>query len=91
MMYKQFNAPVKVVVDAGQYKRKRLDKAQNMALRAAQSIDLSVTKQELDPMNAAERRAVHMLFQDHAELISYSVGEGVTRRVVIERREKSPA
>lgn len=91
MMFKAYGERVKVAVDAGGYKQKRMDKAQNQALRAAQNINEDTPKQELNPMSAAERRAIHVLFKEHAELMSYSVGEGDSRRVVIERREKATA
>ncbi|MDA1352937.1 MAG: KH domain-containing protein [bacterium] len=91
MMFKTYGERVKVAVDAGGYKQKRMDKAQNQALQAAQLISKETNKQELNPMSAAERRAIHMLFKEHEELMSYSVGEGPTRRVVIERRAETTA
>ena len=78
MMFKQFNERVKIGVDAGGYKQKRMDKAQNAALKAAQFINKENSKKELNPMPASERRAIHILFKEHDELMSYSVGEGAS-------------
>jgi spoIIIJ-associated protein len=34
-------------------------------------------------MNAYERRIIHSALQDHEEVTTYSVGQGVNRKVVI--------
>jgi spoIIIJ-associated protein len=40
----------------------------------------------LEPMSAAERRIVHLLFVDDPDLETNSIGDGENRKVVISRR-----
>ncbi len=85
-LYKKFGQVAKVILDAGSYRLKRQDVIKNQALKAAQAVIDSGHSVELEPMNAAERRMVHVLLQDHSQVQTTSTGEGPQRRVVIEKR-----
>ena len=37
----------------------------------------------LEPMNSYERRIIHSALQDHESVTTYSVGQGINRKVVI--------
>jgi spoIIIJ-associated protein len=84
IIYKKFNVPVGVILDAGGYRKKRLDTIKNMAQKAAHTVLVTRKKIELSPMNSAERRIVHMMFKNDKEINSYSVGDGEFRHIVIE-------
>ena len=40
-------------------------------------------KIRLEPMNAYERRIIHSALQNHETVTTYSIGQGVNRKVVI--------
>lgn len=85
-LYKKYGKQVPLIVDAGNYRKKRLEKAKSHAIRASKDINEQYPRKELEPMSAAERRVIHMIFKEHNRLKSYSVGEGANRRIVIEQR-----
>lgn len=44
-----------------------------------------------EPLNAYERRVVHMALSDEADVTTYSVGEGAARRVTVALAEAKPS
>jgi len=76
-------APVRVNVDVGGYKRRRDERLRVAAQRAAARVRKSGMPVELEPMSAAERRVVHMALADDPAVESESSGEGRDRRVVV--------
>jgi len=76
-------APVRVNVDVGGYKRRRDERLRVVAQRAAARVRKSGMPVELEPMSAAERRVVHMALADDPAVESESAGEGRDRRVVV--------
>ncbi len=77
------DAPVRVSIDVGGYKRRRDERLRQTAQRAAARARKSGMPVELDPMSAAERRVVHVELADDPGVTSESTGEGRDRRVVI--------
>ncbi|MBW6455500.1 MAG: KH domain-containing protein [Trueperaceae bacterium] len=76
-------APVRVNVDVGGYKRRRDERLRVVAQRAAARVRKSGMPVELEPMSAAERRVVHMALADDPAVESESSGDGRDRRVVV--------
>lgn len=86
VVYKKYGYPVKIILDAGDYRRRRQNMLRSNALRAARGINPRRSKVELKPMNAAERRIIHLLFKNNKKIRTFSVGEGSKRHVVLEHR-----
>jgi spoIIIJ-associated protein len=76
-------APVRVSIDVGGYKRRRDERLRQVARRAAERVRRGGLPVELEPMTAAERRVVHMVLAEDPEVQSESSGEGRDRRVVV--------
>jgi len=74
---------VRVTIDVGGYKRRRDDRLRDTARKAAQQVRETGRPYPLKPMNAAERRVVHMEIADDPSVVSESSGEGRDRRVVV--------
>ena len=72
-----------VVVDIEGYKNRRKKKIQTMALSAAARVKKQGGKVALSPMNAYERRLVHLALLGDDEVVTHSEGEDPERRVVI--------
>jgi spoIIIJ-associated protein len=72
-----------VTIDVEHYKHRNEERIMNMARRMADRVRESGNSITLEPMSAAERRLVHMLFADDPELETNSIGEGENRKVVI--------
>ena len=73
----------RISVDVGGYKRRRDDRLRNAALKAAERVRETGEDYIMKPMNAAERRVVHMELADDPSVMSESKGEGRERRVVV--------
>lgn len=89
--YKKFGVPFKIILDAGDYRKKRYDNLRGKAMRAARKVIQNGDSVALDPMNAAERRQVHMLFQKHKQVMSTSQGEGDDRHIVLDVKQSYSA
>jgi predicted RNA-binding protein Jag len=73
------------VIDVNYYRRERERLIAELARAAAKKAIVTKQDIELPPMNAYERRLVHMEITTHPELETESVGDGKERRVVIKR------
>ena len=74
---------VRVNIDVGGYKERRDERLRGEARKAAARVRKTGFAVELDPMNAGERRVIHMALADDPSVRSESSGEGRDRRVVV--------
>ena len=74
---------VKVSIDTENYREKRVKALESLAKKLAAKVVRSGRNTTLEPMNAYERRIIHATLQDHDKVTTYSVGQGVRRKVVI--------
>lgn len=77
----KFHYPI--VVDIEGYKTRRKEKLQTMARSAAARAKKQHTKVSLAPMNAYERRLVHLALAEDDGVATHSEGEEPERHVVI--------
>lgn len=71
------------VLDVNYYRKERERLIAELARAAARKATITKEDVELPPMNAYERRLVHMEITTHPELRTESTGIGKERRVVI--------
>ena len=72
-----------IVIDIEGYKSRRKDKLVNLAHSAAARAKRQHGRVSLAPMNAYERRIVHLALLDDVDVTTHSEGEDPERRVVI--------
>ena len=77
----KFHYPI--VIDIEGYKSRRKDKLINLANSAAARAKRQRGRVALAPMNAYERRIVHLALLDDVDVTTHSEGEDPERRVVI--------
>jgi spoIIIJ-associated protein len=70
-------------IDANDYQNRRQKNLEKIAINAARMAVTQNREVPLEPMSASDRRLVHMLLQDHAEVETFSQGEGRDRHLVI--------
>ena len=73
----------KVWLDINNYRRERERLITELAKAAAHKAIINKEEIQLPPMNAYERRLVHLEIASHPDLKTESIGEGKDRRVVI--------
>ena len=73
----------RITLNAGTYREKRERTLEALARRIAASAQRTGRSTTLEPMSSYERRIIHTAVQEIDGVISWSVGEGESRRVVI--------
>ena len=74
----------RVVVDAENYRAKREQTLEKLALRLANKVAKTKRSVKLEPMNPYERKVIHATLQNHPRVITRSEGQDPYRRVIIE-------
>ena len=77
------NEFLKVSLDTENYRAKRVAALESLAGKLANKVMKTRRNTTLEPMNAYERRIIHTALQDHEYVTTYSIGQGVNRKVVI--------
>lgn len=83
MAAKQFGNGVRVVLDGGNYRKRREDALKRMASQIAEQVIERQEEAVLDALPAFERRVVHQAIVEISGVTTYSEGEEPNRRVVI--------
>ena len=79
---------MKVSLDAENYREKRNEALESLAHKLANKVMRTRRSTTLEPMNAYERRIIHSALQDHETVTTYSIGQGINRKVVIALKSK---
>ncbi len=74
---------VRVHVDAENYREKREQSLQHLALKVAAKVVKYRKNVTLEPMNAYERHVIHTALQDYEHVTTFSMGTEPNRRVVV--------
>jgi spoIIIJ-associated protein len=77
---------VRVNVDVGHYHDRQAALITSKAQRTAERVQRARTPIAMEPMRPAERRLVHIALADHPDVMTYSIGAGEDRRVVVAPR-----
>jgi spoIIIJ-associated protein len=83
MMRRTGGEPTYVTLDVGGYLEKQEEKLREVARSMAEEVKTSGQEKQLRPMNAAQRRIVHMELGEIEGITTESVGTGGDRRIVI--------
>lgn len=83
IIYRQTSEWLRIVVNVGDYRQRRQEALEKMALAAAQKARFSKEAQSLPPMPSAERRIIHMALAEEDDVETISEGEGRNRYVVV--------
>lgn len=87
MLSKRIGFHYPIVVDIEGYKSRRREKVQSLARSAAARVKKTGKPARLSPMNAYERRLVHLALRDDEGVATHSEGDDPNRYVVIELGE----
>jgi len=78
---------VPVQVDVNQYRAKHEAELRELARELAGRVAESGEDEHLRPMNARDRRVIHVTVQEMDGLETYSLGEGAAKHIVIHKAE----
>ena len=84
---------VRINVDAENYRLKREESLQRLAVKIAGKVVKDRRNVTLEPMNAYERHVIHAALQDEPDITTYSTGTEPNRRVIVaySRFKSTPA
>lgn len=87
IMWKLMGNRVRVSIDAGGYRDKRVKALERLAAEVVEEVEKSGEEKILPYMEASDRRIIHMFLKDNPKVTSFSRGEEKDRRMVIAPRK----
>lgn len=78
-----FEGKVKVNLDCENYRQKQNEKLKILTDKAIEYVKRTKKIYRFEPMNAKERKIIHMYLKDNPDVESFSEGEGFLRKVGI--------
>ena len=83
MASKALDKRANIMIDVEDYKLRRKEKLENIAIKTAEKVSKTGKRITLEPMSPADRRIVHMTLAEMKNVTTQSRGEGLHRKVVI--------
>jgi len=83
MVGKQLKRNVRMEVDVGGYRQRRVESLRSKAILMAGRVKSGGREVQMEPLPAAERRIVHLALQSDPSVKTYTVGDGELRNVVV--------
>lgn len=87
----KLESKIKVNLDCENYRLKQNERLKVMTDKAVEYVNRTGKIYRFDPMNAKERKIIHMYLKDNPDIESFSEGEGVMRKVGIKLANKKTA
>lgn len=88
IVHKKQMTRVRVTIDVEGYRDRRKDSLTQLALRLGEKVKRSGRPATISPMNAYDRRIIHVALKDHAGVRTQSAGTGSLRKLVIYPQRK---
>jgi len=88
MVWKKHNTKVRITFDVEGYRDRRRESLTQLALRLGEQVKRSGKPATISPMNAYDRRVVHIALRDDALVRTQSKGNGLFRKLVIFPQKK---
>jgi spoIIIJ-associated protein len=89
MVGKQLKRSIRMDVDVGGYKMRRVASLKSKAASLAARVKNTNKEMQLEPLPAAERRVVHLALAGDPDVKTYTIGEGELKSVVIAPQRKA--
>lgn len=77
----------RIIIDTERYRERRIESLENLALRLGERVKKFGKPLSITPLNAHDRRIIHMTLQGDDQLTTTSKGDGLLRRVVISTKK----
>ena len=82
----KYGRPVRILIDAGGYRKRREESLQELAMSAADKARRNKRPQAVGPFNAQERRLIHLTLRHENGISTASRGRGELKKVLISPR-----
>jgi spoIIIJ-associated protein len=88
MVNKQLKSSMRVLIDIDDYRKRRVDRMAKMAQRLGEKAKRTGHSLTVGPLNAHDRRIIHITLKEDPSLKTESLGEGELKKVKIIPMEK---
>jgi spoIIIJ-associated protein len=83
ILHRQFSEKVKIILDSGDYRDRRKRYLEDLAVKMAEKSKQTGKPVVLSPMNAHDRRIIHMALEKDKSLKTISRGDGLLKKIII--------
>lgn len=83
---KNNNSKIKVILDIENYRERRKETLENLAIKISKTVSRTGKSITLEPMGAYERKIIHTKLQDNKFVTTHSIGEEPNRKIVISKK-----
>jgi spoIIIJ-associated protein len=83
ILTRKTRSKIPIMIDIENYKQRRFEDLKTMALNVAAQVKARKSSVRLEPMSAYERRIIHMTLANDPDVLTESMGEGESRKVVV--------
>ena len=83
---KNTESKIRVILDVENYRNKRKETLENLAIKVAKTVAKTGKNITLEPMGAYERKIIHSKLQDNKYVKTHSIGEEPNRKIVISKK-----
>jgi spoIIIJ-associated protein len=83
ILHRQFSEKIKIVLDSGDYRERRKRYLEDLAVKMAEKSKHTGKPVVLSPMNAHDRRIVHLALEKDKSLKTVSRGDGLLKKIII--------
>lgn len=83
---KNNDSKIRVILDIENYRNKRKETLENLAVKVAKTVSKTGKSITLEPMGAYERKIIHSKLQENRYVKTHSIGEEPNRKVVISKK-----
>lgn len=91
ILYKKFKEPIDILVNVNDYREKQKERLESLASEYAKKTQELKKASFINGLSSYERKIIHeYITKNYPDLITYSLGEGRDRRLVINLRENEP-
>ena len=90
IVHKDAEDKKRIIVDTENYRSRREESLAQLALRLAEKAKKIGRPVTISPMNAHDRRVVHLALQEDKTLRTRSTGSGLYRKIIITPEKKGP-
>jgi spoIIIJ-associated protein len=89
MVGKQLRRSVRMQLDVGGYRQRRVAALKSKAVSLASRVKASGKEMQVEPLSAAERRIIHLALVGDPQVKTYTIGDGELKNVVIAPQRKN--
>ncbi len=83
MVYKRLGAPVRIVLDINDYRKRKTENLEKMAIRAGEKVKSKGHPLTIGPFDAHDRRLIHIALKEDPAIRTESLGEGKLKKITI--------